>query len=226
VVLALCVLVAANLLNNRLAVSAYVVTSLVAVALLLVLVRLSGGGWADTGLGRDALERGARWALILVAAVAAGYLVGALVPATRVVFLDRRVDEAGLGSVAYQMLVRIPLGTVLLEEIGFRGVLYGLVRRAAGAGWATAVSSTLFGLWHVFPALHLVEVNPVAREIFAGDMALAVVGAVVATGLAGVLLCELRRRSGSLLPCLGVHWATNALGYLTAWLVLHSGIVH
>ena len=45
--------------------------------------------------------------------------------------------------------------------------------------------------------------------------------AVVAfTGAAGLLLCELRRRSGSLLAPAGLHWATNALGVLAgviAW---------
>jgi membrane protease YdiL (CAAX protease family) len=36
------------------------------------------------------------------------------------------------------------------------------------------------------------------------------------TGLAGVVFCELRRRSGSLLASAGLHWATNGLGVLVA----------
>jgi len=43
-----------------------------------------------------------------------------------------------------------------------------------------------------------------------------VLGTVLFTGLAGVLFCELRRRSGSLLAPAGLHWATNALGVLAA----------
>jgi membrane protease YdiL (CAAX protease family) len=43
-----------------------------------------------------------------------------------------------------------------------------------------------------------------------------VLGTVLFTSLAGVLFCELRRRSGSLLAPAGLHWATNALGVLAA----------
>jgi membrane protease YdiL (CAAX protease family) len=39
---------------------------------------------------------------------------------------------------------------------------------------------------------------------------------VAFTGLAGVVFCELRRRSGSLLAPAGLHWATNGLGVLAA----------
>ena len=43
---------------------------------------------------------------------------------------------------------------------------------------------------------------------------LAVLGAVAFTAVAGLLLCELRRRSGSLLAAAALHWATNGLGLL------------
>jgi membrane protease YdiL (CAAX protease family) len=42
---------------------------------------------------------------------------------------------------------------------------------------------------------------------------------VLFTAAAGCLFCELRRRSGSLLAPMGLHWATNALGYLFAFLL-------
>ena len=40
---------------------------------------------------------------------------------------------------------------------------------------------------------------------------------VEGAGAAGVLFCELRRRSDSLLAPIGLHWATNALGYVAAF---------
>jgi membrane protease YdiL (CAAX protease family) len=46
-----------------------------------------------------------------------------------------------------------------------------------------------------------------------------VAGAVLFTAAAGVLLCELRRRSGSLLASAGLHWATNGIGVLLAAVV-------
>lgn len=40
--------------------------------------------------------------------------------------------------------------------------------------------------------------------------------AVVGTAVTGALLCELRRRSGSLLAPTGLHCAANSFGYLLA----------
>jgi membrane protease YdiL (CAAX protease family) len=73
---------------------------------------------------------------------------------------------AGPAELAYQVLLRMPVGTVLLEEVAFRGALYGMLRHSAGTSWATAVSAALFGLWHVLPAAGLVRDNPVAGRVF------------------------------------------------------------
>lgn len=213
------VLAVANLLNNRLAVPAYLVTSPLAACLLLALARLAGLSWAEVGLGREALGTGARVGALLAALVAACYLVAMRLPATRGVFLDRRVQHAGPRTLAYETLLRIPFGTVLLEEVAFRGVVYGLAWQASTAVWATVVSSSLFGLWHVLPALEMVKLNRAAGRAFHGRPALLVAVAVAASVLAGAVLCELRRRSGSLVPALALHWATNALFYLAAFVV-------
>ena len=215
---ALAALVVANVLNNRLVPRWYLVTSLGTTALLLVLYRWAGAPWGDAGLGRDALP-GAVRGLVLVALVALVCLVGALLPATRAVFRDRRVRGASRADVAYQVLVRIPLGTVVLEEVAFRGVLYGLLRHWYGVPWATVVSSALFGLWHVLPSTALVRDNPVAGRVFDRRRALLLPATVLATALAGAVLCEAQRRTGSLLTPVALHWAANGLGYLTAYLV-------
>ncbi|SEF87290.1 CAAX protease self-immunity [Thermomonospora echinospora] len=219
------VLTLANVLNNRLMPSAYVLTSIVTTVVLLFLLRSAGVGWACAGLGRDSVRRGLTWGLLLIVAVAACYLMGALLPVTRDLFLDRRVENAGPGRLAFEVLVRIPVGTVLLEEVAFRGVLYALVRSEHGAVWATVVSSGLFGLWHVLPASGVNTVNPLFTRIFGvGSLGtvIAVTAAVVAMALAGVILCELQRRSGSLLAPAALHWATNGLGFVTAYLVVNS----
>jgi membrane protease YdiL (CAAX protease family) len=49
--------------------------------------------------------------------------------------------------------------------------------------------------------------------------ALAVAATVLFTAAAGVLFCELRRRSGSLLAPMGLHWAVNAFGYVAGFLL-------
>jgi uncharacterized protein len=225
VVAVVVVLALANVLNNRLMPSAYVLTSIVTTAVLLFLLRSAGVGWACAGLGRDAVRRGLTWGLLLIIAVAVCYLVCALIPATQDLFLDRRVGGAGPGRLAFEVLVRIPLGTVLLEEVAFRGALYALVRSEHGVVWATVVSSGLFGLWHVLPASGISTVNPLFTRIFGtgplGAM-IAVTVAVVAMALAGAVLCELQRRSGSLLAPAALHWAANGFGFLTAYLITNS----
>ncbi|XVQ11082.1 lysostaphin resistance A-like protein [Spirillospora sp. CA-255316] len=220
---AIAVLVLANVLNNRVAPSAYVVTSVVTTGVLLALFAAAGAGWSQAGLGRDAVRRGLVWGLVLVAAVAACYAVLALLPATRELFLDRRVGDAGPGRMVYEVFVRIPLGTVLLEEVAFRGVLYGLVRAEHGAVRATVVSAVLFGLWHVLPSSGISTVNPPFERIFgtgpAGATAAVAVTVVVMT-LAGALLCEIQRRSGSLIAPAALHWAVNGLGFVSAYAVI------
>src|SRR5690349_17275455 len=120
-VLTVVVLVAANLLDNRFAPSSYWLTTLVAVGLLVGLAKLGGLSWADIGLGE--WESGLRWGLAAVLVLALGYLVAALVPATRELLVDHRSAGASPEDVAFQTLVRIPFATVLLEELAFRGVL-------------------------------------------------------------------------------------------------------
>ncbi|MBZ4017453.1 CPBP family intramembrane metalloprotease [Streptomyces purpurogeneiscleroticus] len=216
------VLALANLANNRWAPSCSVLTAVVVSALLLGVLFRAGGTWADAGLDRATLGRGARWAMVLAGLVGAVYAVAALLPATRDLFADERYAELTGGQVALRVLVTVPLGTVLLEEVAFRGVLYGLVRRARGTVRATVVSSVLFGLWHVLPSLHLAAAKPVLTPVFgrsALGAAVAVAAAVLFTGAAGVLFCELRRRSGSLLAPMGLHGALNAFGYLVGFLL-------
>lgn len=216
------VLVAANLVMHRWTGLFGLVTAVVVCVLLLGVLRWAGGTRADVGLAPSTLAHGARWALALFGVVGVVYLAGALLPATRALFEDRRYDGMNGSELVLHVLVLVPVGTVLVEEIAFRGVLYGLVCRVRGAVWATVVSSLLFGLWHVLPSLHLTTAKPALTTAF-GDSALgaalAVLSAVLFTAAAGVLFCELRRHSGSLLAPMGLHWALNALGYLFGFLL-------
>jgi membrane protease YdiL (CAAX protease family) len=213
-------LVAANLLNNLVAPWAYVPVCVITSAALILTARWAGGTWADLGLGRGTAARGLRLGFLVTAVVLAGYLAAATLPGLRELLADRRVAALGLAEVLVKVLVWVPFGTVLLEETAFRGVVYGLVRRWHGTGTATAVSSVLFGLWHLLPARRLATVNPVVAEVFgasATGRAAAYVLALSGTALAGVVFCELRRRSGSLLAPMAAHWALNGIGYLAAY---------
>ncbi|MFI9613580.1 lysostaphin resistance A-like protein [Streptomyces sp. NPDC052023] len=224
VVCVVAVLVLANLVNNWLVRGslAYVLTCAAATVVLLVIARWDGLTRADLGLGAAALRRGLRWAPVLAGAVLAGYLLLLAVPAGRGVFQDSRAADLSAGELLWNVLVRVPLGTVLLEETAFRGVLWAMFRRRWGAAWATAGSSLLFGLWHVLPSRGLNRSNAAVGSAFGGgpaDAAATVAVAVAVTAVAGVVLCEVRRRSGSLLAPAALHWAVNAFGYALAWAV-------
>jgi membrane protease YdiL (CAAX protease family) len=118
--------------------------------------------------------------------------------------------------------VTIPLATVVFEETAFRGVLWGELERTAGGLAATAGSAVLFGVWHVLPALHVSRTSVVitgAGRRSSRRTLLTVLGVVAGTALAGVVLAELRRRTGSLVAPMLVHWAANGCAVLASSLV-------
>ncbi len=185
---------------------------------LLAIARLAGLSWRDLGLGPGTWRPGLRWAGAEIALVAVVIAAAAALPQTRGAFHDSRY-HLGLGGALLTAFVLIPVGTVLLEEIAFRGVLWGLLRRVRGTAVATIGSSALFGLWHVLPSLSLATDNAAVGGAVGKDRggeALTVLGTVAFTARAGVLLCEARRRSGSVLASAGLHWAVNALSVLAS----------
>lgn len=185
---------------------------------LVVLSRRGGLSWSDLGLCRRTWLRGGAYALGAVALVAAVYTAAAVLPLTRVAFQDVRYAMPA-GRALFTALVVIPVGTVLVEEIAFRGVLLGLITRHRNVRWGLGLSSALFGLWHILPSLGLNRANAavggVAGQSVVGQVGVVVV-AVAFTAVAGLLLGELRRRSGSVLAAAGLHWAVNGVGVLVA----------
>jgi len=139
--------------------------------------------------------------------------VGAALPATRELFTDRRVDQHSATLLLYHTLVRIPLGTVVLEETLFRGVLLGLALRRWSPPVAVAFSSVLFGLWHLLPARGLSGFNPVVATATQGTLrqVLVILLAAAATALVGVVFCWLRLRARSLAAPAMLHLAGNML---------------
>lgn len=189
----------------------------VAAVALLAFARWSGLSWSQLGLHRNRLRSGMRWGLGAIALVAAVYLVGVFVPLTRTAFLDARY-HLGLHGALVSAFVIIPVSTILLEEVAFRSVLWGMLARHVTTWRVLLTSSALFGLWHILPSLHLAAANhgvgDAVRGAGTGARVLVIAGIVAFTALGGVVAGELRRRSGSVLASAGMHWATNSLGVL------------
>ena len=200
------------------------VALLLALLAVLVAVRVGGCGARDLGFDRVQLGHGLRHGAAAAAVLAVVLAAGAALPATRELFADRRVDQHSVPLLLYHTLVRIPLGTVVLEETLFRGVLLGLPLRRWSPRAAVAFSSILFGLWHLLPARDVSGFNPLVAAATQGALRhlLSIVLAVTATALAGVVFCWMRLRTRSLAAPAVLHLAGNSLAYLIAWIVLRS----
>ena len=98
---------------------------------------LSQAGFALVHVGRD---------------LAAGFLLGLLT----VVIIFTVLWATGLYRILGRsphfyllLVVGLSLCTGIFEETVFRGLLFGLIERWAGTGWAISISSALFGLAHL-----------------------------------------------------------------------------
>ncbi len=192
----------------------YVAVNVAAAGVLLAAARATGSSWADLGLARRAVPSGLRWGGSAFALVAAGYAAVLALPAVRPLLADARVAGLGPGEVAGDALVRIPFGTVLWEEVAFRGVLLAVLLRVLPLRAATVLAAVVFGLWHVRPTLSGLDANDLVDGPLARPAAVALTCA--GTAAAGVLFTWLRLRSGSLLAPVLLHLATNTLGTVAA----------
>lgn len=187
---------------------------------LLAFARWNGLTWHELGLHRHRHRSGLRWALGVIALVAVVYLIGVLLPLSRTAFLDARYHFE-VGSALFAAFVTIPVTTILVEEVAFRSVLWGVLARHATTWRVLLASSALFGLWHILPSRNLATANHGIGDALqgvglagAGAVVLVIAGIVLFTAIGGVVAGELRRRSGSVIASAGMHWATNSLGVL------------
>ena len=189
---------------------------------LVLLLRFNGLGWAELGLGRDHWKSGAAYALGAMALVVTVIAVGVLLPLTRPMFMNNHYATMS-GALVASMII-IPLQTVIPEELAFRGVLHGALNRAWGFRGVAVAGSLLFGLWHIATSLGLTSSNVGFTRLFGGGVVGMLAGvtlAVIATAMAGFVFSWLRRRSGSLIAPIALHWSLNGLGALAAALVWH-----
>ena len=164
---------------------------------------------------RSALFGVGRWPRQLAVSVAAAVGGGLLTswamgkPGLHRVYADERVTSLPPGRRSVHLAVMVPLGTVLPEEVLFRGVLQRQWEEKTGRWWGGVLGSALvFGLWHTGPsiaALRRLE-EPPAR------LAAAAAKTVAATALAGIGFGALRVLSGGLAAPIGAHLGINLVG--------------
>jgi membrane protease YdiL (CAAX protease family) len=183
------------------------------VAALVVSARLLGLTWADLGIGRGTWGAGARWGGAAIGVAVLGY--GAVLVAAPHLLENPQLAGASPGSLLLRGLVLIPFGTVLAEELAFRGVLQGHSARSLPVRAALGVSAVAFGLWHLTVAL-----GPSAVPLPPTLQWTSALTVLVVTVAGGLTLGWLRHRTGSVLAPIGLHLGTNAVGLVAAGVAL------
>ncbi|KDN18841.1 CAAX protease [Amycolatopsis rifamycinica] len=220
VVVALLTLAASTILANRVLPGwAYPLCGLVAAIVLVLLGRAAGCPWRDLGL--RGFRRPALVGLAGAGLVALVFGIALAVPALRTVYQDGRVGDPDVGQLLWLTCGRILFGTVLIEEVAFRGVLPALFGATDDRWrWGPIVAAAaLFGLWHFLPALAIGR-NAAVHAAFGSTPAVVLqLLAMTAAGVAGVFMHWWRHTGRGVLASAIVHFTTNAGGLTLAVLV-------
>lgn len=182
-------------------------TLAVNVAFAVVMVALASSSGIDRAeLGLVFRARGARFALGAGAVTATVVLAAA---GLDVIPTDASVAALSNADLLFRVLIAIPVGTPVCEEVLFRGVLLATFDRLTNRWWPTIATSALFGLWHV--AAEAARTGGISWAVLPGAVATAAVSALV--------LCPLRQWSRDLAAPIAVHAVAN-VGVLLAVAVL------
>ncbi len=198
-----------SLLPNRVQTIVYVPLNLVATGFLLFWAQRGAGlSLEELGFGGKTMLTSALWGALV------GLVVGGLAFAVMILFepqfllrVPAEFHSSGVLDLLYRVGVRIPLGTVVLEEIAFRGVLFQLFLRVSRTNQAVALQSLVFALWHVGLLLRGLSVSTPTVS----SMLLTFLGVTTGTFLGGALLGLLRTQTSSLVGSMVTHWVINAL---------------
>ena len=227
--IALCVAIAvlaiSNVMSNRILPSwAYVPWNLSMAFVLLGIAYRGGAGPVAVGLGIRHWHRPVGVGLLLFGGTALLFALGMIVPATQSAFIDTRIGDADVAQMLWVVLVQIPLGTVVLEEVAFRGVLPALMGASPAIRWRwipVLGASFLFGLWHILPSIGIDNANAAVGGALGHNQVLTTTLAVVSMTIAGVAMCALAHLGKGIKTTMLLHWATNSLGFFAAWLLLN-----
>lgn len=127
---------------------------------------------------------------------ALGEAAGADMTPSATAVLGRLVDTPRRLVVA---LVVVAVLAPLVEELIFRGLLFGWLQGAVGGGTALLVTTVLFGVAHS---------NPASPEV----------ATILGTGALGLVLGYARLRTGSIWPSVVAHAVNNGVAVLGVYL--------
>ena len=208
-----------NLMPQHLHDQVYVPLNLAAVLALTAWARRYSLSWETMGFYPIRAASALRWGIGAGILIPAALLLAFVLPVPiDSLSRSRELDSADGLDLAYQTLLRIPLGTALFEEAAFRGVLLGLWLRTSSVRGAVVAQSVGFGLWHVTPTLELLRGSDLSTN--PAFLAFGVMGGVAATFAGGLFFGWIRQRSGSIYGPVLAHWLINALTAALAFLMV------
>jgi membrane protease YdiL (CAAX protease family) len=162
-------------------------------AVLLVQLALKSGVAAALGLRRTRLWPAVGWAAAVMATywLASGLLVAIFgEPPEQDITEEIKSEDGALALAGYVGITC--LIAPLAEELFFRGLLFPVLRSRFGVAWGVLVTGALFSLVHALG-------SPLE--------------ALIVLFVLGAGLCLLYLRTGSLLPCIGLHALNNAISF-------------
>lgn len=162
-------------------------------------------GFTKKNLGQSVLYGLGLTALIIIPSFA----LRQLLPALGLTSMFVRMEGFSRSELWWRVLVRIPLGTGLFEEVLFRGIFYGFLAKHHSSTRAIFHSSLFFAFWHIMPALKLIIVDfQITSPLpLVGLWLVGLAGAYVA----GLMFSWLRYRTSNIVGCLIAHILINDL---------------
>ena len=125
------------------------------------------------------------------------------------------------------LLLRVPIGIALFEELAFRGLLYSALRRSYSIKTSVLWSAAAFAAWHLAVTYTSAMQTNIADTLRVPERArlvvrplvvpAAVAGGMVTTGFAGIIFALLRERTHNLLGPILAHWIVDALMIAALW---------
>jgi len=181
-------------------------------AMLLVGLAVRGGAAAALGLRRTQLWPAVGWAAAVLATfwLASGLVVAIFGEPPKQDITEEIKSEDGALALAGYVGITCMIAP-LAEELFFRGLLFPVLRARLGVAWGVLVTGALFSV------VHAVGSPPET---------------LIVLFVLGAGLCLLYLRTGSLLPCIGLHALNNAIAFATTkemawpvWLLTVAGSV-
>lgn len=197
------------------------IANILAASISIIAALLLGLKFSDIGLGINYLLSGLIVVVIASVAIFLGVILISKIKFAKKYFQkSHSILLSSPSKFAYEAGIRIPISTALTEEILFRGVLLGVMLQYHSILESIIISSLVFGLWHIFPALNTanrgyyleLRQGTILNKIFH------VATDVLATATAGLFFGWLRILSGSILAPWLVHWSINSSALLSAFL--------